>query len=121
MQILKHGKLKKADNACKPAMFRETGFPSPATHYAESSIDLHKELITHQDATFFIRVDGNAQAEMNIFHNDVLLIDRAVSPRHNSLALVVEAGCFKVIRVNWQEDSAPYVLWGVITYIIHKA
>jgi len=121
MEIFSSGKLSKVKNRHAPEVSKQTGFPSPATHYAEPSIDLHKELITNRDATFFVRIDGDELSHHNILHNDVLLIDRSLKPRANDLALVVIDGEFKVIKFPNCSLENEFVLWGMISYIIHYA
>ena len=121
MEIFSSGKLSKVKNRHVPEVSKQTGFPSPATHYAEPSIDLHKELITNKDATFFVRIDGDELSHYNIFNKDVLLIDRSLKPKENDLVLVVIDGEFKVIRFPKYSFDNECVLWGLISYIIHYA
>ncbi len=121
MQLFSSGKLNKVKERHSPGVSKQTGFPSPATHYMEPGIDLHKELITNQDATFFVRIDGDALSYHNILHNDVLLIDRSLKPRKNALALVVMDGEFRVIRIPHDSPDDEIVVWGLISYIIHYA
>lgn len=121
MQIFSSGKLSKVKERHSPGVSKQTGFPSPATHYLEPGIDLHRELITNQDATFFVRVDGDALSHHNILHNDVLLIDRSLKPRRNALALVVMEGEFRVIRIPHDAPDEEIVVWGLVSYIIHYA
>jgi DNA polymerase V len=121
MQIFSSGKLNKVKERHTPGVSKQTGFPSPATHYMEPGIDLHKELITNQDATFFVRIDGDALSHHNILHNDVLLIDRSLKPRKNALALVVVDGEFRVTRIPEVIPDDTIVVWGLISYIIHYA
>lgn len=121
MEMLINGKLKKVDSRHAPGVSKQTGFPSPATHYLEPTINLHQELITHSDATFFVRVDGDSLSEFKILDKDVLIIDRAIYPRGNELALVVHEGDFKIIRIPTSGLDETTLLWGVITYVIHCA
>jgi len=121
MEIFTSGKLSKVKNRHAPEVSKQTGFPSPATHYAEPSIDLHKELITNRDATFFVRIDGDELSHHNILHKDVLLIDRSLKPRPKDLVLVVQDGVFKVIEFPKNPLDTECVLWGMISYIIHYA
>ena len=97
----------------------QTGFPSPATHYREPVIDLNKELTSSQDATFYVRVKGSSWKKFNIHNEDVLVVDRASKARYNNLVLVIIEGDFDIQRIT--KDNSKIELWGVITYIIHKA
>jgi len=119
MQTLSFGSLKKARSQHRPGVSGQTGFPSAATHYAEPSIDLHNELVSNREATFFVRIDGNGFEEFSIWHNDVLVVDRSLYPRNNDLILAVIEGEFTVLQLNENQEE-PFQLWGVITYIIHK-
>ena len=97
MEYLQAGKIKEQAPNHKASVSTQTGFPSPATHYLEPSIDLNKELIRHKDATFYVRVSGNEWAEFSMLDRDVLIIDRALTPKAGNLVLIVQQGAFKVI------------------------
>lgn len=112
--------LKKKHQRHTPEVSKQTGFPSAAAHYAEQPIDLHDELVESSDATFFIRVKGKELEYFHIFDTDVLIVDRSLAPQNNRLAVVVEDGDFFIKEVQLQNLDKEYVLWGVITYIIHK-
>lgn len=120
MELFTHGKIKRVENRHTPEVSKQTGFPSPATHYLEPSICLEQELITNSDATFYVRIDSNELAEYNIHKNDVLIIDRSFYPKGNNLAMVIYEGEFKVIRIPSKGEKREFQLWGVITYIIHS-
>jgi DNA polymerase V len=120
MEINQLRQLNKNHQRHTPEVSKQTGFPSAATHYAEQSIDLHDELVTNRDATFFIRVKGSELEYFHIFNNDVLIVDRSLAPQNNRLAVVVQDGTFFIREIQLQSLDSEYVLWGVITYIIHK-
>ena len=119
MEYLQAGKIKKQVPNHKASVSKQTGFPSPATHYLEPSIDLNKELIRHKDATFYVRVSSNEWAEFSMLHKDVLIIDKALTPKAGNLVLIVQQGAFKVIRFPATRSSTSFIVWGTITYIIH--
>ncbi|MDA9310136.1 peptidase S24 [Flavobacteriaceae bacterium] len=119
MEYLQAGKIKEQAPNHKASVSTQTGFPSPATHYLEPSIDLNKELIRHKDATFYVRVSGNEWAEFSMLDRDVLIIDRALTPKAGNLVLIVQQGAFKVIHFPAARSSTSFIVWGIITYIIH--
>jgi len=119
MEYFQTGKIKKQAPNHKASVSTQTGFPSPSTHYLEPSIDLNKELIVHKDATFYVRVFGNEWSEFSMLDSDVLIIDRALTPKVGNLVLIVQLGVFKVIRFPTTSGSTSFTVWGTITYIIH--
>ena len=121
MELRMYGKLSGKAKRHDPGSVKQTGFPSPATHYQEPGIDLNQELISNTDATFFVRVDGNALIAENIYDRDVLIIDRSLTPKDGDIALVVIDGVFKIRRITKALALESFDLWGKITYIIHKA
>jgi hypothetical protein len=66
------------------------GFPSPAEDHAVQRVDLMEQLIKHPQATFLLRVRGDLMKDTGIFDNDVVLVDRAITPRSGH---VVIASC----------------------------
>lgn len=109
--------IKKTDENHRVARPTQTGFSSPATHYNEPRIDLNAVLISNSEATFYIRVIDNASEEFGISKNDVLIVDKSLSPKNNQLAVVVFEGAFQVKRMD-KKLSEEIKIWGVITYII---
>ena len=119
MEYFQAGKIKKQAPNHKPSVSTQTGFPSPATHYLEPSIDLNKELIYYKDATFYVRVSGDGWSEFSILDKDVLIIDKALRPKPGNLVLIVQQGMFKVMRFSIKNHGRSFIVWGTITYVIH--
>lgn len=119
MEIEVSGKVNVSQDRHQAEVSKQTGFPSAATHYMEASIDLNEELSIHKDATFYVRVKGDTWKEFLILDKDVLIIDRSLQPRFDDLALIVQDGGFKILRIPFDKEQETFVLWGVITYIIH--
>lgn len=114
------------------------GFPSPAEDYLEKKLDLNQELIKNPSSTFFGRVNGNSMIDAGIYDGDILVIDKSIEPKSNSvlvcfidgeftikkarivnqeLYLMPENTDFKPIKINTEND---FRLWGVVTFSIHK-
>ncbi|HET8808997.1 MAG TPA: S24 family peptidase [Flavobacteriaceae bacterium] len=121
METINFGKLQRTKDRSRPEVSKQTGFTSAATHYYEQPIDLHKELMGDQDATYFIRVEGNGHQKFNILDKDVLLVDRSLHPIDGRLCLVAEKGEFSIVRFSNKTMFEDQMHWGVITYIIHRA
>ena len=75
------------------------GFPSPAEDLGAKRIDLVHVLVTHPQATYFLRASGHSMVEAGIFDNDIMVVDRAIKPRHNHIVVAVVDGDFTVKRL----------------------
>ena len=75
------------------------GFPSPAEDLGAQRIDLIQVLITHPQATYFLRASGHSMVEVGIFDRDILVVDRAIKPRHNHIVVAIVDGDFTVKRM----------------------
>ena len=115
------------------------GFPSPATDYIEDDIDLNSHLITNAPATFIIRVQGKSMTNVGIYDEDLLIVDKSLNPKNFStvIANVNEELVVKTLiksketnyltsgskntsdRINLT-DNPEIIIWGVVTYVIHK-
>ena len=115
------------------------GFPSPATDYIEDDIDLNSHLITNAPATFIIRVQGKSMTNVGIYDGDLLIVDKSLTPKNFStiIANVNEELVVKTLiksketnyltsgskntsdRINLT-DNPEIIIWGVVTYVIHK-
>ena len=68
------------------------GFPSPADDHLEPDINLLELLIPNKPATFLWRVDGHSMRDAGIFHGDLLIVDRSLTPRHGDVVVAVVNG-----------------------------
>jgi DNA polymerase V len=68
------------------------GFPSPATDYCESRLDLNEFCIQHPAATFFVRAAGDSMIEAGIFPGDIVIVDRTLEAKHGDIIVVAING-----------------------------
>lgn len=114
------------------------GFPSPADDYVEEALDLNRLLVHNAPATFFLRVKGDSMKGAGIHTDDILVVDRSVTPKHNSIIVAVLNGTLTVKRL-WKKGNRIVLLaenpahrpvdvtcmeefevWGVATSVIHS-
>ena len=63
------------------------GFPSPATDYMENKLDLNEYLIKHPAATFIVKANGSSMINADIYSGDLLIVDRSLTPKNNSIVI----------------------------------
>ena len=115
------------------------GFPSPATDYIEDDLDLNTHLITNAPATFIIRVQGKSMREVGIYDGDLLIVDKSINPKSFS-TVIANVNEELVVKTFIKEKESSYltsgsknitnkinlsenpevIIWGVVTYVIHK-
>jgi DNA polymerase V len=116
----------------------ETGFPSPATDHLEERLNLHDFVVKHPVSTFFSQVTGDEESGLGLKDGDILVIDRSLAPKQNSLVIADVDGEFRVCRLlrsgnSWKlETGSGHIvqlslefdmqspIWGRITHIIHS-
>ena len=129
------------DPAADPVPARSSvaiGFGSPADDTGVTRLDLNDILIKHPQATFLMRVAGDAMREAAIDAGDFVLVDRAITPAHGHVVIAVVAGEFVCRRLFKQGDdlrlqathpaSADIVpndgqelqVWGVVTHAVRS-
>ena len=115
------------------------GFPSPATDYIENKLDLNEYLVNHPAATFIVKASGPSMTESGILSGDLLIVDRSVTPKNDNIVIASVFGDLTVKKLR-KKGSALFLvsandeyhsieikeemecfIWGVVTYVIHKA
>ena len=112
------------------------GFPSPADDFKEIRISLDRELVKNKESTFYARVSGNSMENASLSNGDLIIIDRAINPEKNKIAVCFIDGEFTVKRIvkkgnklflkpennNYKEievrDENQLIIWGIVTYVI---
>jgi len=114
------------------------GFPSPAADYEEGKLDLNRHLVKNPPATFFVRVTGDSMVGAGIHSGDLLIVDRSLEPKNNSVIIAALDGELTVKRIkltngkitlvpenkNYKaqkiEGNMEFEVWGVVTNVIHS-
>ena len=65
------------------------GFGSPSGDTGVTRLDLNDILVRHPQATFLMRIAGDAMREAGIDSGDLVLIDRAIPPAHGHVVMAV--------------------------------
>lgn len=118
----------------------KAGFPSPAEEIREK-LDLIKLLVRHKASTFFFRVSGVSMVDSGMDEGDIIIVDRAVDPYNNCIAVCYIDGEYTVKRVEMHKDyinlihanesnktykpiivnaDNEFIIWGVVTWTIKK-
>lgn len=113
-------------------------FASAVTYFQEHDLDLNAYLRPHPQATYFLRMQGNALKAAGIYDGDILIVDRALAAAPGNLIIAEFNGELLARRYQTKgkqiflgtddEQHSPYRLrnednfavWGVITSIIRK-
>tara|TARA_B100000941_G_scaffold45153_1_gene27954 strand:+ start:349 stop:804 length:456 start_codon:yes stop_codon:yes gene_type:complete len=116
----------------------ECGFPSPARDFTEGTIDLNEELIPRPNSTFIVRARGDSMIGSGIYPGDLLIVDRSLSPRHESVIIAVLDGELSVKSLKLENDQVTlsssnpnysdvivseemdFTIWGVCTNVVHS-
>ena len=114
------------------------GFPSPAADYIEGEIDLNRYLIKNIPSTFIVKSQGNCMLQAGIRSGDLLIVDRSIKPKSNSIVIASIDGDLSVKRIkvsrkvfSLSSDNKKYhdikinsesniSIWGVVTKVIHN-
>lgn len=116
----------------------KAGFPSPADDYVDCNLDLNEHLISHEQATFFIKASGDSMKRASINTGDLLVVDKSLEPHNGSVVVACIDGEFTVKYFHKNDygiylipgnpkykeivikEGMDFEVWGVVTYVIHQ-
>ena len=114
------------------------GFPSPAEDHQVDRIELMSQLVRHPQATFYVRIQGDSMQGAGILDGSVVLVDKAIKPRHGHIVIAVVDGDFTCKRLHQSagsmrlkpenpafpdivpKDGQTVEIWGVVVATIHQ-
>lgn len=114
------------------------GFLSAVDDHMDTLLDLNEHLIKNPASTFYVRVEGDSMLGAGIHPNDLLVVDRGITPqsghvviaavnteltvkrlsigRANQISLHPENTQYPVITI---QEGMNFHIWGVVTNVIH--
>jgi DNA polymerase V len=113
------------------------GFPSPAQDYIEQKLDLNEHLIKHPSSTFIIRVNGTSMIDEGICDKSLLIVDRSLDYKKNTIVVASINGEFTVKKIDRikgkyflvgaNKDFEPIpvneetelLIWGIVTWVLN--
>ena len=114
------------------------GFPSPAEDFQVERLDLTTILVSHPQATFFLRLRGDSMRDAGLFDGDLLVVNRALKPVNGDVVIAVVDGEFtcktlwlkfgrmKLLAANptypeiVPKEGQTIEVWGVVTASIKR-
>ena len=114
------------------------GFPSPADDHLEGRLDLTRLVVTHPDATFYARVEGDSMKDECVEDGDLLVVDKSLDPQDGNLVVSYIDGEFTLKRIRLTDDKillvpakkkyptieidpqSDFRVWGIVRYVVKK-
>lgn len=116
------------------------GFPSPGDDYAQRRLNLNDLVVPHPVSTYFMQVSGYSMIGACIYHDDVIVVDRAITATHNKIIVarlgddytlkrlqVIKGGKrvflksenpnYTLLEVTGRQD---FEIFGVVTWVVHR-
>ena len=114
------------------------GLPFEADENIDSYLDLNSHLISKPTTTFFVKVSGDSMILAGINDGDILIVDRSLEAKNGSIVIAVlnseltvkrlkvdGKGCYLIPE---NHDYRPieitsemnFIIWGVVTSVIHQ-
>jgi DNA polymerase V len=113
------------------------GHPASADNHIETHVDLQDHLIKNVSTTFLVRVSGQSMIDAGIFENDLLVVDRSLSPAHGKIVIAAIDGQLTVKRLHKKNNQLllmpenkkfnpikitpenEMLIFGIVTHVIH--
>ena len=92
----------------------------------------------HESGAFFMRVNSCVMEAAGIYAGDIVIVDRTATPQNGKIIIAILDGEMLIRRYevhNYKKrlfpatqnlapieivESSSFIIWGVVTYVIHK-
>lgn len=106
------------------ASYDITGFQSPCAEFAQKPLSLDERFLVQAPSVFIVQAAADSPS-LGIKRNDLLIIDRSLSPKEGQLVLLVihnnfQLSIFSFKKLMGQDPEAGDFLWGVVTASIRE-
>ncbi len=116
----------------------QAGSPAFAEDTIASRMDLNSHLVRRPEETFLVRAAGDSMIDANIRDGDLLVVDRAASPKHGKIViaavdgaltvkfLIIKQGRTYLMPANPEYEPIPVnpetgvTIWGVVTSSVRE-
>lgn len=85
------------------------GFESPAADYEEEKIDLNTYVSKYPAATFFARVTGECMIGSGIYPDDLLVVDKSLSPQSGDIVVGIIDNDF-ILRSYYKKGNREFLM-----------
>lgn len=89
---------------------------------SEASLDIQDYMVRHPASTFFMKVETHGPSDSGIEDGDVIVIDKAVTPKKGDLVVLVEDGDFKIdfFTKTKAPTTAELLVWGTVIGLLRR-
>lgn len=116
----------------------KAGFPNPAEDAQGIALDLNELVVKHPASTFYLRVEGDSMVGSGVVNGDIVAVDKSLEPKTGDIVVAAVDGDFTLKHLKRQgqqawlvaanpdyppialHEAADAVIWGVVTFVIHK-
>lgn len=121
------------ENVAADGVVYHAGFPNAGETAGQIGLDVQQLVVPRPASTFFWKLGSDMQ-QPGWRSGDILVVDRALTPRHRDIVVAIVDEAFVVRRFTTSAgqprlqslDGAPDVvqdvhLWGVVTFVVQRA
>jgi DNA polymerase V len=135
--LLKQGRALEAEGVPFYESRVSAGSPLPAEDY-HNKVNLHQHLVKNPEQTFVVTATGDSMTGAGINHQDLLIVDRSITPKTGDIIVAAVDGDVTVKRFHSHAEGVTLMpensdfepiaitaerefhIWGVVTSIIHR-